>query len=426
MQDFIQEQHNQPSENQPVVSVRHLSKKYCRSLRSSLWHGIKDIAREIFFPNRTNSNTGLRKDEFWALRDISFDLKKGESIAIIGDNGSGKSTLLKLLYGLIRPDTGQIAIKGRVEAMIELHSGLDPILTGRENIYVKASLYGMSSQEVNEIVDDIINFAEISEFIDSPVQFYSSGMLSRLGYSIAAHLNPDILLIDEVLAVGDFNFQRKCLNHLLNFISNGGSLILVSHDPHHIQFACQKAILLEKGKIIRAGTAIETLNFYLQPNNLPEVNSIAGKPVELSEEKPLRIDKITIESEPAGEIKTGDQAKLTVSYRSLKNISHSNWYFSIWTDDNRICVAGSDLIPAEFEQGTGSISAVITSLNLTAGDYLLKIALGLDDDFQYPLAISGWEDAPTAFTVSTNSSKMVNAQLAQKQLTVLSVKNTAD
>jgi lipopolysaccharide transport system ATP-binding protein len=192
----------------------------------------------------------LRKDEFWALNDISFEVKKGETLGIIGPNGSGKTTLLKLLNGIFWPDIGKITVKGKVGALIELGAGFHPLLTGRENVYINAAILGMTKKEVDKKFDEIIEFADIGDFIDTPVKFYSSGMFIRLGFAVAVHSETDILLVDEVLAIGDVGFQNKCFNKIGELKQGGTTTILVSHNMHIISTFTDKVILLKNAKVI--------------------------------------------------------------------------------------------------------------------------------------------------------------------------------
>ncbi len=213
--------------SETLIKVEDVSKKFCRSLKKSLWYGMQDLGREI--TGRRHGGEGqLRPDEFWAVNDISFELKRGECMGLIGANGAGKSTLLKILNGLIKPDRGQITIQGRIGALIELGAGFNPILTGRENIYVNGSVLGFTRQEIDEKFDSIVEFSEIAEFLDTPVQNYSSGMKVRLGFAVAAQMEPDVLLIDEVLAVGDTGFRMKCLNRIHELLESS-AVIFVSH-----------------------------------------------------------------------------------------------------------------------------------------------------------------------------------------------------
>jgi lipopolysaccharide transport system ATP-binding protein len=231
--------------SETLIKVEGVSKKFCQNLKTSLWYGVKDITKELMGLEK-NKSTELRKKEFWAIRDISFEVKRGECLGLIGRNGAGKSTLLKMVNGLIKPDFGRIEIRGRVGALIELGAGFNPILTGRENIYNSASLLGFRSDEISKKLDSIIAFSELEKFLDTPVQYYSSGMKVRLGFSVAAHLEPEVLLIDEVLAVGDMGFVLKCFNKMDSLLKNT-AMILVSHNIPQIARMSTNILFLNKG-----------------------------------------------------------------------------------------------------------------------------------------------------------------------------------
>lgn len=235
-----------------LVSVENVSKKFSRSLRQSLWYGVQDMVGEMFGCQSTRE---LRAEEFWAVRNVSFKLKRGECLGLIGSNGAGKTTLLRMLNGLIRPDCGRIEMRGRVGGLIALGAGFNPILTGRENIYVNASVLGLVKREIDEKFDEIVDFAEIGEFIDTPVQNYSSGMQVRLGFAVATALQPDILLLDEVLAVGDASFRTKCFNRIESLI-NSCAVIFVSHSMPQITRVSDKVILMKCGNSLMYGSNI--------------------------------------------------------------------------------------------------------------------------------------------------------------------------
>lgn len=231
-----------------LIKADGVSKKFCKDLKKSLKYGVVDLFQS-FSSREDHGEVKLREGEFWAVRDVNFQLKRGECLGLIGHNGAGKSTLLKMLNGLIKPDEGSIEIKGRVGALIELGAGFNPILTGRENIYNNGAVLGFSKKEIDAKLDAIIEFSEIGEFIDSPVQNYSSGMKVRLGFAVAAQMEPDVLIIDEVLAVGDVGFRFKCLNAIGEIIKNA-AVIFVSHSMPQVYRICTEVMLMQKGKVL--------------------------------------------------------------------------------------------------------------------------------------------------------------------------------
>lgn len=243
------------------IQVDHVSKKFCRDFRRSLWYGLKDVVSEVLGDDGKN-RTQLRPREFQALHDVSMAVKSGECVGLLGPNGSGKSSLLKLINGLMKPDAGSIRIRGRVGALIELTAGFNPILTGRENIYINASVLGMTKREVDRRFDAIVDFAEIPDSIDSPVQSYSSGMKTRLGFAVAAHLDPDILLVDEVLAVGDVGFRWKCIKHMIDRKASGLSILLVTHNTSDLQRICDRVVVLSGGRKVFDGGLSEGIGAY--------------------------------------------------------------------------------------------------------------------------------------------------------------------
>jgi homopolymeric O-antigen transport system ATP-binding protein len=238
-----------------LIRADGVSKKFCRSLKKSLWYGVRDMVDDL--AGRSGSGT-LRKDEFWAVDDVSFEVRRGECLGLIGRNGAGKTTLLKMLNGLIKPDKGRIEVRGRLGALIALGAGFNPILTGRENIYVNASVLGLSKKEIDAKIDEIVDFAEIGEFIDSPVQSYSSGMQVRLGFAIATAIDPDVLLLDEVLAVGDAAFRVKCFNRIHQILQNC-AVIVVSHAMEQVTRICSSMLLLEHGRLVDHGTDFQAI-----------------------------------------------------------------------------------------------------------------------------------------------------------------------
>ena len=259
-----------------VLKVEHLSKKYIIghqqrehyvALRDVLTNGMSSIGRKLLgaFGYRGNSGDNGTREEFWALRDVSFEVKQGERIGIIGRNGAGKSTLLKILSRITEPTSGRVSIKGRVASLLEVGTGFHPELTGRENIFLNGAILGMSRVEIKRKFDEIVAFAEIEKFLDTPVKRYSSGMYVRLAFAVAAHLEPEILLVDEVLAVGDAQFQKKCLGKMEDVSTKEGRTVLfVSHNMAAVQQLCQRGIVLKDGQVNFNGDIARSINHYAQ------------------------------------------------------------------------------------------------------------------------------------------------------------------
>lgn len=239
-----------------LVRCEDVGKKFCRELKRSLWYGLKDSAADIFGAKRSRNGGDLHQEpptlrpgEFWSNKDVSFELKRGECLGLIGRNGAGKTTLLKMLNGLIKPDAGRIEVHGKVGGLIALGAGFSSVLTGRENIYVNGSILGLSRKQIDDRLEQIVDFAELSDSIDSPVRNYSSGMQVRLGFSAAVNLiQPDILLLDEVLAVGDIGFTIKCLNAMRK-LTDRCAVIFVTHSMQFVSTFCTHAMMLSKGCI---------------------------------------------------------------------------------------------------------------------------------------------------------------------------------
>ncbi|WP_321532020.1 polysaccharide ABC transporter ATP-binding protein [uncultured Desulfuromonas sp.] len=244
-----------------LVKVENVSKKFCRTLKRSLWYGMQDVAGEML--GRAGGHGDLRPSEFWAVNNVSFELKRGECLGLLGRNGAGKSTLLKMLNGLIKPDRGRITIHGRVGALIELGAGFSPVLTGKENIYVNGAVLGFTKEQIREKMDSIVEFSEIGDFIEMPVQNYSSGMKVRLGFAIAAQMEPDVLIIDEVLAVGDLGFVIKSLNRMAEIIPKS-AVIFVSHNLPMVARSCNRALVMDNGRADGLKNVSDALGQYVR------------------------------------------------------------------------------------------------------------------------------------------------------------------
>jgi len=242
-----------------LIRAEGVGKIFCRDLKRSLLYGVRELAGGLL--GRDRAVEPLRRHEFWALRDVSFTVRRGECLGLIGPNGSGKSTILRLLTGLIRPDEGRMFVRGRVGALIALGAGFNPILTGRENIAISASVYGLSREEIDAKFERIVEFAELAEFIDAPLQSYSSGMQVRLGFAIASQIEPEVLLIDEVLAVGDAGFRSKCYNRI-DELRERCAVIFVSHSMAQVARLARESLVLSGGRVHFHGPTPDAVNAY--------------------------------------------------------------------------------------------------------------------------------------------------------------------
>lgn len=364
-----------------LVSVEGVGKKFCRSLKKSLWYGLTDLGSELIGTNRNHSH--LRPDEFWANEDISFNLKRGETVGLIGHNGAGKTTLLRMLNGLIKPDKGRIEIRGRMQALIALGAGFNPILSGRENIYVNAAVLGYSKREIDTKLDQIIDFSGIREFIDSPVQNYSSGMAVRLGFAVAAHMDPDILLIDEILAVGDVVFRKKCFAKIREFRNSGVGIILVTHDISQLYNLSDKALLLNRGRVQAMGNLDDVIRAYWM-QNLAQHQTISAIESVADESKADGIIVEVILCNEAGEriteIFTGQKIIVEIRYLARQRIPEPMFGigFAIPGGNGTYLTSFNTKLskyPTSSIEGNGSMFFEINAFPLYPGPYELIVTL---------------------------------------------------
>lgn len=360
--------------SETLIKVEGVSKKFCRSLKRSLWYGMKDLGCELF-GRRHGRVEGLRPDEFWAVKDISFELKRGECLGLIGPNGAGKSTLLKMLNGLIKPDKGRITMKGRVGALIELGTGFNPVLTGRENIYVNGAVLGFTKEEIDRKFDDIVGFSELGEFIDTPVQNYSSGMKVRLGFAVAAQMEPDILIIDEVLAVGDAGFRAKCFDQIAK-VSKKASLLLVSHSMAEISRVASDVLLMKNGHVLFKGrdVAFGTAEYFRQ--FIYSSKKISGG------RETCRIHKVALKSNGKtskdGKLKInyGDPLEIEISYSLDEKIKNCLINIGFLNDERRTigqCSSIKENYYANNSCGICKSNVMIDRIPFTLGKYELSL-----------------------------------------------------
>ncbi|MFV9503314.1 MAG: ABC transporter ATP-binding protein [Oscillochloridaceae bacterium umkhey_bin13] len=339
---------------------------------------------------------------FWGLRDVSFQVAPGRMVGIIGPNGAGKSTLLRLIGGVGLPDRGRVQTHGRIGALLDLGSGLEPDLTGRENVFIAGVISGMLRREVAERFDEIVAFAELEDFIDSPLRTYSSGMQMRLAFAVAAHIDPQILLIDEVLAVGDLAFQRKCMDRIARFKQQGCTILLVSHDPSQIRSLCDEVIWLRHGEVVSHGPTEQVLEAYIAsmdvttrertPTNLPTVDLGDGRTLQINQNRfgsqEIQITQVrllSLQGTPISQIQGGAGLVVEFAYQATNPITEPIASVSVSRADGQICfdlntdeagVALPELV------GTGWLRLQIDRLDLAGGEYFVNVGL-YEHDWTY-------------------------------------------
>jgi len=375
-----------------VIRVENLSKEYrlgtishgtlYRDIQSG-WaklRGTDDPNARIGTVNREQLNN--TNDRFSALKDVSFDVRQGEIVGIIGRNGAGKSTLLKIISRVTAPTSGTIKIKGRVASLLEVGTGFHPELTGRENIFLNGAILGMYKGEIEQKFDEIVRFAEIDQFIDTPVKRYSSGMYVRLAFAVAAHLDPEILVVDEVLAVGDAAFQKKCLGKMGEVAKEGRTVLFVSHNMTAVNALCSRGIVIETGHIIFDGNTSKAVDFYLDSNSLSKDNNLPIAERTRVRDCSLRakIVEITVISDEKINPKVIDPFKPLIVQLKVESKSDLRCSATIFIADDmqNFCMFDTRLfrgLDISFKQGMNTIECHISPLNFCSGDYKIKCEL---------------------------------------------------
>ena len=368
---------------EPIIQVKGISKKYVIRHETAPYKTFQDaIINALKAPiNLIKNNGGLpKKETFWALKDITFDVNKGEAVGIIGRNGAGKSTLLKVLSRITEPTEGRITLRGRVASLLEVGTGFHPELTGRENIYLNGSVLGMTKKEINSKFDEIVEFSGVETFLDTPVKRYSSGMYVRLAFAVAAHLEPEILLVDEVLSVGDAEFQKKCLGKMKDVSEGGRTVLFVSHNMGAIQNLCERCILLEEGSINAIGDTRDIIGKYLlQSDNLSKIS--IEKRVDRKGKGILRFINIEFQDADGKVVNSfisGKEANIVLEYTSKSNGYLKNVSVAIGVDNSegvRVTHLYNDVTGDAFNSipPHGKIVCCIPKLPLTSGRYTFTI-----------------------------------------------------
>jgi len=373
--------------SEPVILVENLSKQYhiggsqgkftYGSLRDSLANAAKDSIHRL--SRKTSATDSYKILNIWALKDVSFSVQRGETLGIIGRNGAGKSTLLKILSRITKPTEGKAIIRGRVGSLLEVGTGFHPELTGRENIYLNGSILGMQRREIEVKFDEIVSFSEIEKFLDTPVKYYSSGMYVRLAFAVAAHLEPEILLVDEVLAVGDMEFQKKCLGKMGEVADQGRTVLFVSHNMGVISLLCKTCFLLEKGMIEKEGLTSEVIAYYLGNDQKSEGEVDLTKRIS---SKRLMISSVTI-SDASGrntsQIPINDGVRVIIKYKVFSNIWNPQIAFELWSAQGICILSTTDWdkngpIEKEYLPGTYAYSCYVPPNYFRPGKYWLEVS----------------------------------------------------
>ncbi len=321
-------------------------------------------------------------DDFWALRDVSFEVQRGEAVGIIGQNGAGKSTILKLLYNITTPTKGRIAVNGRLAALIEVASGFHPELTGRENVFLNGSLLGMKRSEIRKKLDSIVDFAGVSAFIDTPVKRYSSGMYLRLGFAIAAHLDPDILLLDEVLAVGDAVFQTKCIERIKELRNGGTTIVFVSHNLGAVQSLCDRVFLLRKGELFSSGPPQDVIAEYEHMlTNLPA--TVPQRPSDVDAASPVRITTVNLFNSSGRKttmFATGEEMRAEVEFIATDRVDDALIelnFFSMFHNLHSHFTTASEDVRLDLEKGRGVVEFFCPELPFEPASFSVEASIKL-------------------------------------------------
>ncbi len=369
---------------------------------------IKDISKQFRLYNEKHTSLKERVihggkmpfTPFWALQDVNVNINQGETFGILGRNGCGKSTLLKCVAGILKPTTGEIRVRGSLAAMLELGAGFQPDLSGRDNIYLNGSLLGLSHADIEKRFDDIVAFAELEEFIDNQVKFYSSGMYVRLGFAVAVNVEPDVLLVDEVLAVGDAAFQRKCLDHVKRFQREGRTIVVVSHGADTIRQNCERAMVMNHGRVITVDEPGEAIRVYLA--DLLGVGTLEHSETGGIEGNVLAIGTVQAEHSGSGSrthMYPGESLTITADVDSLAAVPNGMATIAIYDDKNEVVFASDPDDPAcavEIPEGGGVVKFDFPDIPLLDGTYTVSVGVKSTTD----TAIFDLKDQVTQFEVA--------------------------
>lgn len=368
---------------EPMIDVRGVSKSYIIGRKDEFmpYRNLSEIITEsLAHPFHTFRNRGVGKESFWALRDVSLSVQEGEVVGLIGRNGAGKSTLLKIISQITYPTKGEIHLRGRVGSLLEVGTGFHPELTGRENIYMNGAILGMRRAEIERSFDEIVRFSELEKFLDTPVKRYSSGMFVRLGFAVAAHLNPEILLVDEVLAVGDNQFQKKCLGKIKDVSQGGRTVIFVSHNMPVLEGLCEKAALIQDGGLRMVGDSHDVIVEYLKYLSLFTGNDLDSPTVSRSGDGQARFTLIELLDDEGHRMDNVPEGKpfkiaLTLRVQSEVELDRINVTFSDNMNRNVLTTKTSDSLSVmRLGRGLHRFTAHISPNPFVSGSFTIRLA----------------------------------------------------
>ncbi len=371
----------------PIIRIEHLSKRYrigARQMHNSLRDAVAATIRAPF--DRTRNGKSTPDNTIWALKDVSFEVAPGEVIGIIGRNGAGKSTLLKVLSRITKPTKGRVSLNGRVGSLLEVGTGFHSELTGRENIFLNGAILGMARQEIARKFDEIVAFAETEAFLDTPVKHYSSGMTVRLAFAVAAHLEPEIMIVDEVLAVGDAVFQKKCLGKMNEISRTGRTVLFVSHDISAVNALCERAILLHEGSIVMSGPAREVSAYYLdRANRLYSPITWTSAPQGKNSEIELKSAGTSQGGVPTQAIDCREPFTISLQYEAKMALRNSRFFIVVRNARGEILFTTSDYDRVtgdtiERRTGTFTSTVAIPGEMLKAGSYYATIGADIKNE----------------------------------------------
>ena len=370
---------------------------YKKFRKGELYDSLRDIVpalgKRLF--RRGPASDALKAREFWALQDVTFDVRRGEAFGIIGSNGAGKSTILKLITGITRPTRGTVRAKGRVSALIEVSAGFHPDLTGRENIYLNGTILGMTRAEIRQRFDAIVAFSELEDFLDTPVKRYSSGMYARLGFSVAVHVEPEILIVDEVLSVGDYLFQEKCLERMRQIMAGDATIVFVSHNIRAVATLCERSLLLDHGRVAQIGTSNEVIKAYLTRSHQARV---------LGPETDLYITNVSLGPSDAARVTFDTEDFLEITIEATARTRHADMSVVIQiVDDNQYtlfetCTQRLGAGPLTLEAGATLRCTFRVQLRLAHGTYHVNAFL---HRYVTSQPFDRWVPAATFFVAGT-------------------------